>query len=113
MNKTNKAKAGKKIPRQDKPVISERGKLLSEIWGKRKVSRLNRIIDKNFCGVLTVREFVAIVLADHVNFPRGIDTWLAIGDFEGNFCTNVLGVTVGGRMSDHVCLTGDNKGYGC
>lgn len=85
----------------------ERIKLLSEIWGKRRLARLNQVIKKEFCGVMTVREFVAIVLDDKNSFPRGLDTWLSIGDFEGNFCTNVLSVTLGGRSNDHVCLCGD------
>lgn len=84
-----------------------RGEMLSKVWGKRKVTRLNKILDTDFCGVLTVRELAAIVLADTVNFPRGLDTAICIGDFEGNFCTNTLSVTVGGPLSDHVCLMGD------
>lgn len=85
----------------------ERATLLRDIWGKRKVTRLNLICNPNFCGVFTVREFLAVVLADAHSFPRGLDTWLSIGDFEGNFCTNVLSVSLGGSASDHVCLTGD------
>lgn len=85
----------------------ERIKLLSEIWGKRRLKRLNQVIKQEFCGVMTVREFVAIVLDDKNSFPRGLDTWLSIGDFEGNFCTNVLAVRLGGMSSDHVCLCGD------
>ena len=90
-----------------KPRVEDRGELLSKIWGTRKVTRLNRIIKDDYCGPLTVREFVAIVLADKTNFPRGLDTTLTIGDFEGNFTSQVLSVTTSGSMSDCVCLTGD------
>ena len=101
----NKAEPAK----QSKPT-EDRGALLSAVWGKKKVTRLNQIIDNDYCGRLTVREFVAIVLADKLNFPKGIDTPMCIGDFEGNFCTNVLSVTVGGDKSDHVCVMGDPHG---
>ena len=85
----------------------DRGRILSELWGTRRVSRLNRILDVGYCGALTVRELAAIALADRVNFPRGLDTPVAIGDFEGNFSTGVLSVTVAGSYSDHMCITGD------
>jgi len=89
---------------------NRRGALLAAVWGKKKVTRLNQIIDKDYCGRLTVREFAAMVLADRLNFPKGLDTPMCIGDFEGNFCTNVLSVTVGGDKSDHVCIMGDPHG---
>ena len=100
------------MPRKKKEegAEDERARLLKSVWGNRGVRRLNSILDTDFCGVLTVREFVAIVLADNVNFPRGIDTNMSIGDFEGNYWTDVLGVTTGGRFSDHVCITGDFHG---
>ena len=91
----------------EKAEAESRMGLLSEIWRKRRTTRLNKIIKPSYCGPLTVREFVAIVLSDIRGFPRGLDTALAIGDFEGNFCTDVLSVTLGGSMSDHVCVCGD------
>ena len=90
---------------------NDRETLLSAVWGNKKINRLNDVIKNEYCGGLTVREFVAIVLADSINFPIGIDTPMCIGDFEGNFCTNVLSVTVGGDKSDHVCVMGDPHGY--
>lgn len=87
-----------------------RGALLAAVWGSRKTSRLNRIIDNDYCGRLTVREFASIVLADIFHFPNGLDTPMCISSFEGNFCTNVLSVTVGGDKSDHVCIMGDPNG---
>ena len=92
------------------PEKDARMTLLAQIWGKRKISRLNQLIDPNYCGEMTVRDLASIVLADTTNFPHGIDTPLCIGDFEGNFCTNVLGVTTGGDKSDHICVTGDPHG---
>lgn len=68
---------------------------------------VSEIVDADYCGPLTVREFMAIALADSLNFPRGLDTPMCIGDFEGNFSTNILGIMAGGRMSDHICITGD------
>lgn len=84
----------------------ERSKLLKSVWGNRGVRRLNSILDADFCGVLTVREFIAIVLADKVNFPRGIDTPLSIGDFEGNGWADRVSISVGGSYDDHVCIMG-------
>ena len=89
---------------------NRRGAMLSAVWGSKNSSRLNHIIDNGYCGRLTVREFASIVLADMLNFPNGLDTPICIGDFEGNFCTNVLSVTVGGDKSDHVCIMGDPHG---
>ena len=89
---------------------NRRSALLSAVWGSKKSSRLNRIIDDGYCGRLTVREFASIVLADRLNFPDGLDTPMCIGDFECNFCTNVLSVSVGGERSDHVCVKGDPNG---
>ena len=103
--KTTKTKKAE-VPAR-KPSAEDRGGLLSKIWGTRKVTRLNQIIKDDYCGPLTVREFMAIVLADKLNFPRGLDTTLTIGDFEGNFTAMTLGVTTSGRFSDCVCLTGD------
>ncbi len=85
-------------------------RLMSCIWGHRKVTRLNKVIAANYCGRMTVREFVALVLVDNVNFPNGIDTPMCIGDFEGNFCTNVLHISMGGDNDDHVCVRGDPHG---
>lgn len=89
---------------------NDRGALLSAVWKNEKVTLLNTLMKNEYCGGLTVREFVAIVLADVLNFPLGIDTPMCIGDFEGNYCTNVLSVTVGGDKSDHVCIMGDRHG---
>ena len=106
--KKNEEKPANKVEsdKQSKPT-EDRGALLSAVWGKKKVTRLNQIIDNNYCGRLTVREFAALVLADRLKFPNGLDTPICIGDFEGNFFTNILGVTVGGPKSDHVCVMGD------
>lgn len=93
-----------------KNVNRARMALLAQIWGKQKVTRLNKIVDHDYCGKLTVRDIASIVLADTTNFPQGLDTPLCIGDFEGNFCTNVLGVKTGGDNSDHICVTGDPNG---
>ena len=101
----NKAEPAK----QSKPT-EDLGALPSAVWGKKKGTRLNQIIDNDYCGRLTVREFAAMVLADRLNFPKGLDTPMCIGDFEGNFCTNVRSVTVGGDKSDHVCIIGDPNG---
>jgi hypothetical protein len=87
-----------------------RSDLLSAVWGKKKNTRLNKVTREAYCGRITVRELAAIVLADRLNFPEGIDTPICIGDFEGNFCTNMLSVTVGGDNSDHVCIMGDIHG---
>lgn len=94
----------------DRMNENSRSALLATVWGKKKISRFNQIIDKDYCGRLTVREFTSIVLADRFNFPNGLDTPMCFGDFEGNFCTNILGVTVGGLKSDHVCVMGDPHG---
>jgi len=91
----------KKLTRQQELVA---------IWGGRKVTRLNRVAKPNFCGKFTLRDLAAVVLADTTNFPKGLDTPLCIGDFEGNFCTNILSVTLGGDGSDHLCITGDPHG---
>ena len=87
-----------------------RSTLLAQIWGHQKVTRLNKLIDPDYCGKMTVRDLASIVLADTTNFPQGLDTPLCIGDFEGNFCTNVLSVTTGGEESDHICVMGDPNG---
>ena len=84
--------------------------MLSGLWRGKRLKRLNEVIKPGYCGRLTVREFAAMVLADKLNFPNGLDTPMCIGDFEGNFCTNVLSVTVGGDKSDHVCVMGDPSG---
>lgn len=88
---------------------------LVAVWGDRKITGLNKVMKESYCGKLTVREIAAIVLADSVNFPKGLDTPVCIGDFEGNFCTNVLSVTLGGTPTgklpgDHVCISGDPHG---
>ena len=88
----------------------ERMALLAKIWGKQKATRLNKLINLNYCGQMTVRDLVSVALADTMNFPHGLDTPLCIGDFEGNFCTNVLGVAMGGDKSDHICVMGDPHG---
>lgn len=102
----------KKEQVKEKPLKAkeDRNALLSVVWGKRPTPRLNKVLDNGYCGKLTVREFAALVLADNLNFPKGLDTPMCIGDFEGNFCTNILGVTVGGPKSDHVCVMGDPHG---
>ena len=96
--------------RQANDVSEDPVRLLACIWGHRKVTRLNEVIDSNYCGKMTVREFAALVLVDTVNFPNGLDTPMCIGDFEGNFCTNVLSITAGRAKSDHICVTGDSNG---
>lgn len=111
MNKNEEKPVNKADPAKQSNHTEDRGALLSAVWGKKKVGRLNQIIDNDYCGRLTVREFAALVLADKLNFPKGLDTPMCIGDFEGNFCTNVLSVTVGGDESDHVCVMGDPHGY--
>lgn len=88
---------------------------LVAVWGDRKVTELNKVMKETYCGKLTVREIAAIVLADTTNFPQGLDTPVCIGDFEGNFCTNVLSVTLGGEPKgglpgDHLCISGDPHG---
>lgn len=88
----------------------DRPNLLASIWGSRKVTRLNEVLDVDYCGRFTVRDFVALVLADQRNFPKGLDTPLSIGDFEGNFCTNILSVSTSGDKSDHICIMGDPHG---
>mgnify|MGYP007122069064 CR=1 FL=1 len=110
MKKNEEKPANNAEPAKQSKPIEDRIALLSAVWGKKKVTRLNKIIDKDYCGRLTVREFAAMVLADRLNFPKGLDTPMCIGDFEGNFCTNVLSVTVGGDKSDHVCIMGDPHG---
>lgn len=92
-----------------------RGQELAAVWGSRKTTRLNKVAKSSYCGKLTVRDIAAIVLADSVNFPKGLDTPVCIGDFEGNFSTNVLSVTLGGEPKgglpgDHVCISGDPHG---
>ena len=82
----------------------------AQLWGKKKITRLNQVIDPDYCGKLTLRELVTAVLLDKLNFPQGLDTPLCIGDFEGNFCTNILSFTVGGSANDHLCMMGDPHG---
>lgn len=84
--------------------------LLAQIWGRQKVTRLNALINQNYCGKMTLRDLASVALADTTNFPEGLDTPLCIGDFEGNFCTNVLSVTTGGDKYDHICVMGDPHG---
>ena len=109
--KNNEEKPSDKTwPAKHPDSTEDRGALLSAVWGKNNVKRLNQIIDNDYCGRLTVREFAAMVLADSINFPKGLDTPMCIGDFEGNFCTNVLSVTVGGDKSDLVCIMGEPHG---
>ena len=80
------------------------------IWGDRKVTRLNRVSTPSYCSKFTLRELAAVVLADTTNFPKGLDTPMSVGDCEGNFCTNILSVTLGGDKSDHLCITCDPHG---
>lgn len=92
-----------------------RGQELAAIWGGRKTTRLNKVAKGSYCGKLTLRDIAAIALADSVNFPKGLDTPVCIGDFEGNFSTNVLSVTLGGKPEgglpgDHICISGDPHG---
>lgn len=82
----------------------------AQLWGKKKITRLNQVIDPDYCGKLTLRELVTAVLLDELNFPQGLDTPLCIGDFEGNSCTNILSFTVGGSGNDHLCMMGDPHG---
>lgn len=111
MKKTNKKGKSKAVVAVEAMMDeNRRGALLAAVWGSKKSSRLNQIIDHDYCGRLTVREFASIVLSDRLNFPNGLDTPMCIGDFEGNFCTNVLSVTVSGDKSDHVCISGDPNG---
>ena len=90
--------------------VPDRLALGALIWGKKKVTRLNRVLDPDYCGKITLRELVTAVLHDSLNFPNGLDTPLCIGDFEGNFCTNILSFTVGGPANDHLCMMGDPHG---
>lgn len=110
--KTNEGKPSDSVKAVVKRMDdNRRSALLAAVWGSKKSSRLNKIIDNDYCGRLTVREFASIVLADRLRFPDGLDTPMCIGDFEGNFCTNVLSVSAGGENSDHVCIKGDPNGY--
>lgn len=88
---------------------TDRHEELAAIWGSRKVTRLNKVAAADFCGKMTVRELAAVVIADTTNFPKGLDTPLCIGDFEGNFCTNILSITLGGG-DNHLCVSGDPHG---
>ena len=88
---------------------------LAAVWGGRKITRLNKVAKDSYCGKLTLREIAAIALADSVNFPKGLDTPVCVGDFEGNFSTNVLSVTLGGEPKgglpgDHICISCDPHG---
>lgn len=80
------------------------------LWGNRDAKRLADITSCEFCGKMTVRELATIAAVDGINFPQGLDTPLCVGDFEGNYCTNVLSVTMGGAKSDHLCLSCDPHG---
>lgn len=106
-SKKAEEKVEKKVEKKVCTMPEDRGALLRDIWGRRGAKRLNKVLDADYCGVMTVREFVALVLADTLNFPRGLDTAMCIGDFEGNFCTDIVGVTTGGPLSDHICIMGD------
>ena len=111
MNEKKEKKEKKEKPKAKAHRLKEdRCAVLAAVWGKRPTPRLNKVLDNDYCGRLTVREFAALVLADNLNFPKGLDTPMCIGDFEGNFCTNTLSVTVGGPKSDHVCIMGDPHG---
>ena len=90
-----------KLTRQQELVV---------VWGDRKITRLNEVANADYCGKFTVRDIAAVVLADATNFPQGLDTPVCVGDFEGNFCTNVLSVTLGGDDSSHLCISGDPHG---
>ena len=88
---------------------------LVAVWGDRKITRLNKVANADYCGKFTVRDIAAVVLADATNFPQGLDTPVCIGDFEGNFSTNMLSVTLGGEPKgklpgDHLCISGDPHG---
>lgn len=87
----------------------DRHEELAAIWGGRKVTRLNKVASAEFCGRMTVRELAAVALVDATNFPKGLDTPLCIGDFEGNFCTDVLSITLGG-VGNLLCVSGDPHG---
>lgn len=91
----------------------DRLELMSRLWGNRKLKRVNEIIKSDYCGHLTVRELAVLALSDVVNFPQGIDTPICIGDFEGNFSTNIMSVSLGGTSLDkldHLCIMGDSHG---
>lgn len=96
--------------KRNKEPGGDRQKELAAVWGSRKVTRLNKVASAEFCGKMTVRDLAAVALADTTNFPKGLDTPLCIGDFEGNFCTNVLSVMLGGDDSSHLCVSGDPHG---
>lgn len=78
---------------------------LEVIWGKRRLRRLNEIIDTEYYGPLTVRELAALVLCDKKNYPKGLDTPISTGDVEGNSSQHKYSVMTGGMKSDHVCLS--------
>lgn len=101
--------AGEEI-REANRALQEDLEAFQALWRKRKVSRLNCIKDPGYCGRLTVRELAAIAFVDTVSFPKGLDTPICIGDFEGNFCTNVLSIATGGANDDHLCICGDPHG---
>ena len=88
-------------------TLIDRQNEFAAVWGDRNAMRLDKVASTDFCGKMTVRELAAVALADTTNFPKGLDTPLCIGDFAGNFCTNVLGIALGGDGNDHLCISGD------
>lgn len=88
----------------------DRQEELAVIWGSRKTTWLNKVVSADFCGKMTVRDLAAVALVDARSFPKGLDTPLCIGDFVGNFCTNILSISLGGSGDDHLCISGDPYG---
>lgn len=102
-----KAKKTKKTrSRSDKQRSAE----ATVLWGSRNAKRLADIVSCDFCGKLTVRELATIAAVDGNSFPMGLDTPLCVGDSEGNYCTNILSVTMGGPNNDYLCVSCDPHG---
>lgn len=56
------------------------------------------IADRDHMGELTVRQLMEVV-AEHKEFPKGLDTVIRIGDVEGN-----------NGVNGNICLTSHKKG---
>ena len=64
------------------------------------------IKDVNHYGPMTVRQLVELVESDKSEFPLGLDTFIRIGDVEGN--NGVIGdVLVSAHKSDDIVLSVD------
>lgn len=74
------------------------------------VKRLAEVSDASYCGRFTVRDLAAVAAYDKENFPLGLDTPIGVGDFEGNFQTNVLGIGIGGGPEKHLVVMCDPHG---